>query len=297
MVFCSYCGFKCDDNSRFCPDCGKSLIAKPIQNSTPLSSKWKDAYFSGRLKSNNGELWTYNNGNITCDEGNFKGSLFQWNGSEFISENKELPIGTFDGKKLEWKFPQQKEIFYSYNFIEKSNNIFYFQNQSGMLRTNPVRYTSFVHWILDKNIMKIEEGCDQKEGTANFWEVMGDIPPPVILFISMCTYSQKLLEDAIQRSKRQYKRCGKLVLQSTGTPMLCNKCIKSNGDYCIVCDNECTNEKFYGKICKSCFPKKSFCAKCGDPFINKIMKEGFLCKNCGLGKLSNNCCKMIYTIN
>jgi hypothetical protein len=86
----------------------------------------------------------------------------------------------------------------------------------------------------------------------------------------------ELLDDAIQRSKRRYKRCGKLVLASAGTtvvcetprannsagagtPLLCFNCAQqtpANVHQCIVCDADCTSTKFQGKICKACAPRK-----------------------------------------
>jgi hypothetical protein len=67
----------------------------------------------------------------------------------------------------------------------------------------------------------------------------------------------ELIEETIERSRRVYKRCGKLVLTSAGTPLLCSICASdSSKDYCIVCDKDCTAQKYQGQICKTCAPRK-----------------------------------------
>jgi len=197
--------------------------------------------------------------------------------------------------KFQWKFPFQSsnEFFYVYNWNASNQK---FTNELGLARMQPLKFTSFVHWKMEKNLVKVEEGSDLKEGTPTSWEISGDIPLPVALFVAMWTWSQKLVDEAIQRAKRQYKRCGKLVLQSAGTSILCTVCCSTGPqDYCIVCDKECGKEKFQGKICKTCAPRKNFCIKCGDA-TQGSKREGFLCRDCGLGKQVENCCKMTFTI-
>lgn len=67
-----------------------------------------------------------------------------------------------------------------------------------------------------------------------------------------------MLEEAIARAQRNYKRCGKLVLSFVDKTMLCSNCAPSNDpiDRCIVCDSDCQTSKFSGKLCKSCLPRK-----------------------------------------
>eukprot|EP01119_Soliformovum_irregulare_P011755 TRINITY_DN2979_c0_g1_i2.p3 TRINITY_DN2979_c0_g1~~TRINITY_DN2979_c0_g1_i2.p3 ORF type:complete len:114 (+),score=22.29 TRINITY_DN2979_c0_g1_i2:546-887(+) len=109
--------------------------------------------------------------------------------------------------------------------------------------------------------------------------------------LAMYTRAQNLFDEATQRSKRTFKRCGKLVLSSAGPPMLCSRC-SASATKCIVCNGDCSSTKFQGKICKTCAPRKNFCIKCSDP-LGDQKKEGYLCSSCGLGKSSDNCCKML----
>jgi len=189
-------------------------------------------------------------------------------------------------------------------YISISTTVFSWDSQnqrwnckSGLRRTIPNLRISFVHWRVSGNIIEVEEGSDWKEGASIKFEVLGGMPSncPIILFIAMYSRSQKLLDETIERSKRTYKRCGKLVLTSAGPTLLCNICANSSTDRCIVCDVDCGSTKFQGKICKTCGPRKNFCIKCSDPLFGS-KKEGFLCSNCGLGKSSDNCAKMTFSV-
>jgi len=287
-MFCPHCGTKLENVPSFCASCGKKL------DKAEVAQKWLQDYFQGSMKSNTGEIWTYEKGNVKCLEGNPKGTIYQWDGTNFVPENKAGPTGSVSGNKLTWKYPTQKELFYVYQMDETSGK---FRNESGLMRVDPVIYTSFVHWKWDKKTIQVEDSSDMKEGTSTKWEIASDFPPPVCLFIAMFNWSQKLMEDAIARSKRMYKRCGKLVLQSGGTTLLCNVCAPSGKpDLCIVCNKDCSNDKYQGKICKTCTPKKNYCAKCSDPLTKANQREGYLCIDCGLGKTGDNCAKMLYTI-
>jgi len=314
MPFCVHCGVKNEDSAKFCAECGKTA-GEPSQLQQTMKAKWAEPYFRGTMKANTstatttGEIWTYDRGTVKCTEGNPKGTIYLWDGSAFRTSNENLGQGSFDGQRLQWSFPvkrvtfvnnnnSNKDSFYSYTWDEATS----FQNEFGIFRTEPIRYTSFVHWRFEKDIMSVAEGSDFKEGAATSWEVQGNVPPPVVLFIAMFSRAEKLLEEVVQRSKRCYKRCGKLVLSSAGAPVLCAICASNNDDnstdFCICCDRPCTgnNNKFQGKICKTCAPRKAFCIKCADPVSGGTGKEGFLCSQCGLGKTSDNCCKMTFTI-
>ena len=83
------------------------------------------------------------------------------------------------------------------------------------------------------------------------------------------------------------------MLSAVDKPQLCHICASDNEDRCIVCDSVCGSSKFPGKFCKTCTARKNFCARCGDP-LKGAKKEGFLCSDCGLGKASDNCCKMLF---
>jgi hypothetical protein len=96
------------------------------------------------IKSNTGEIWKYDRGTVKADEGAAKGATYNWNGADFVpTQNKDLPVGHFDGQKLTWKFPSQSDCFYTYSLNEAQKEI---KNISGMARVQPTRYTSFVHW-------------------------------------------------------------------------------------------------------------------------------------------------------
>jgi hypothetical protein len=282
MVVCPNCptlSFTASD--RFCKECGS-----PLQNLHPTIARWVENFFSGSIQSSDGEVWTYEKGVVKCIEGNPKGALYKWTGENFSTQQKEKGNGTFDGTKLDWKFPQTNDVFYSY-FWEENKKCF--RNEKGALRVNPVSYASFVHWKMNGDKL-IAEG-DLKEGISNEWTISGDVPTPVALFVAMFTRSQKLLEEAIAKSKLRFTRCNKLVLTSAGPPLLCVSCQPNPSELKCICCTKPVTEKFIGQICKSCAPRKNFCIHCDEPLRNG-KSEAFLCRDCGLGSNSSNCCKM-----
>jgi len=297
MTVCSGCGTDCqNEGARFCPTCGKSLVAAvPVdaQKKHALYGKYAEPYYRGTIKSvETPEVWSYDKGQLKCNEGNPRGTVFKWTGSELVNEGNQDGVATWDGHRLEWHFPlYSKEAFYTYNWDEGSQT---WKNESGMLRSDPVQYTSFVHWVVEKDRISTVKGSDVKEGTSSSFEFLGDVPPPVALLVAMHSRAQKLLEEAILRSKRSYKRCGKITLQGAAvTPVfLCKAC---DDGCCLSCDKPLGAQKFSGKLCKTCAPRKNFCTRCADP-LNGSTKEGFLCTSCGLGSASQNCCKMNFTI-
>jgi len=282
-MYCGNCGAAATEG-RFCSKCGQSL-----------PSNVEKELFNGTLRANDNEEWKYSSGEIICVEGNPKGSSFTWNGSTFESSKPGTPHGTWNGKVLSWRFPHQKEDFYVFSWDETKKR---WNCESGLKRTVPNLREAYVHWKVSGSFIQIEEGSDWKEGASTKWEVFGDMPAthPVVLIVAMFSRSQKLLDETIERSKRVYKRCGKLVLTSAGPTLLCNSCGSSSSERCISCDADCSTTRFSGKICKSCMPRKNFCAKCADPLFGS-KKEGFLCNNCGLGKSSDNCAKMVFTVS
>jgi len=294
-MICGGCGQSSENSGdRFCATCGKSLQSPSCtqfsaKDKKSLYSKWAQPYYRGTVKSlETPEIWVYDRCSVKCQEGNPKGSTFVWTGSEFVSENPELGFATWDGNRVEWRFPfYQKHSFYSYVWNTESQT---WKNENGMLRSHPIQYTTFVHWKLEEERLRTVDGSDFKEGTSSTWEALGDIPPPVFLIVAMYSRAQKLLEEAIARSKRQYRRCGKVVL-ATDTVSSVFLCCNCNDGNCIVCDRPA--QPFQGRLCKMCTSRKNFCVKCSDP-LNGSRKQGFLCGDCGLGKANNNCCKMIF---
>lgn len=104
--------------------------------------------------------------------------------------------------------------------------------------------------------IELEQGSDFKEGASTKWEISGtvscttalvisaivdysrcagDMPAthPIGLMVAMFSraqskivvvlsvHSEELLDENIERSKRVYKRCGKLVLSTAGPTLLC----------------------------------------------------------------------------
>jgi len=276
-MYCKSCGSDVGD-SRFCPNCGTSVGPQ------------KELY-KGSLRSNDGEEWKYESSDFICTEGNPKGSSFKWEGSSFISTKNVGPKGLWNGKSVSWRFQNQNEDFYVFSWDDSKKS---WKCEVGLKRTIPNLRISYVHWKVNGSCLELEEGSDFKEGTSVKWEVFGDIPVthPLVAMIAMFTRSQKLLDENIERSKRVYKRCGKLILSSAGPTLLCKNCANVANDRCIVCDGDCSSIKFPGKICKTCGPRKNFCIKCSDPLFGS-KKEGFLCNSCGIGKTSDNCAKML----
>eukprot|EP01118_Nematostelium_gracile_P013647 TRINITY_DN5182_c0_g1_i2.p1 TRINITY_DN5182_c0_g1~~TRINITY_DN5182_c0_g1_i2.p1 ORF type:complete len:220 (-),score=39.45 TRINITY_DN5182_c0_g1_i2:62-721(-) len=201
----------------------------------------------------------------------------------------------FSSGKASWTMIGDNETFYEYRLDVAKNR---WNCEKGLKRTIPNLRLGYVHWVQKDNFLEVEDGSDWKEGSSMKWEISGDMKPthPAALFVVMFTRSNKLRDEEIERSKRVYKRCGKLVLASAGPTLLCSGCASGNGkEQCIVCDQDCAGKKFQGKICKTCAPRKNFCIKCSDPLFGSKV-EGFLCNSCGLGKQSDNCAKMVFTI-
>lgn len=95
------------------------------------------------MKSDTGEIWNYDRGILSCQEGNQKGLKFFWTGSNLTTESNNAGTATWDGTKLIFKWPQFKEEFYSYVMDEQSH---LFKNERGIIRVNPFKYTSYVNW-------------------------------------------------------------------------------------------------------------------------------------------------------
>jgi len=282
MVFCIHCGSAATGS--FCVTCGKEI---------PKSNDKE--FYKGTLRSSDGEEWKYEGAELTCVEGNPKGSCYTWNGTTFVSSKNNSPKGTWNGSNtVTWRFPNDSEDFYVFSFDPSKKR---WNCDSGFKRTVPNLRISYAHWIVNNGTIQLEEGSDFKEGASTKWDVLGDMPTihPVALMIAMFSRAQKLLDENIERSKRVYKRCGKLVLTSAGPTLLCASCANSSSDRCIACDAECSGNKFPGKICKTCSPRKNFCIKCSDPLFGS-KKEGYLCPSCGLGKTSDNCAKLVFSI-
>ena len=96
-----------------------------------MKKKYSDNFFKGSIKSNTGEVWTYDNGLVTCTEGNPKGHVYTWTGYNFSGREDKGFIGTaaFDGKKITWTFTDHKTPFYVYSYDEQKQE---FRNESGL---------------------------------------------------------------------------------------------------------------------------------------------------------------------
>jgi hypothetical protein len=294
MVFCNNCGAEVVSAARFCPSCGKPVGTGgggSIQVKQSLKEKWLDNYYRGTVKSDTGEIWNYDRGILTCQEGNQKGLKFTWTGSSLTCESKDGGSAEWTGTQLSFRFPEVNDVFYSYVWDESKSC---FRNERGILRVNPHRYTSYVNWVYTKDVMKLAEGSDVKEGAATKFEILGDFPLPLVLVCTMYTRAQKLLHEAIAKSKLSFKRCGKLAIQSAATPLICPNC---DPNLCISCQKSLGSSKYQGKICKNCGVRRALCVVCNDPLQGSKV-EGFLCTDCGIGKLADNCCKMsVGTVN
>jgi hypothetical protein len=52
---------------------------------------------------------------------------------------------------------------------------------------------NFTRRLNEKVSLTLAEGSDAKEGEASKWEIGGDFPPPVALFVAMHTRSQSTI--------------------------------------------------------------------------------------------------------
>jgi len=63
--------------------------------------------------------------------------------------------------------------------------LFYFIFQ-GIVRVDPVVYTTFVNWKLNDTKLQISDpNPDLREGVAKEFEVLGTVPDPVALIVAM----------------------------------------------------------------------------------------------------------------
>ena len=278
---CVHCGVQIAAASRFCQTCGTPQEAG-AKNATlaPWKAKYVDGYYRGQIKSAKGEVWTFENGLVRGPV-----ASYAWLGDVLRKperEDTDHGHGNYDGKVLSWTYADMGTL-YEYSIAADEARLECVSMAEGTARwTWQLQGTRF--WT---------EGTEALEGTEDEWEVTGDVSLPVVLFVAMFGKAQRLHQRWEERNRRQYRRCGKLVLRAGKHPRLCGTCSAEGGESCMTCGSG-GELPFDGNYCKSCAPKVGLCGRCGDP-LKGSKTPGKLCNGCGLGSRGMNCCRMVYS--
>lgn len=280
---CSHCQTSVQPGTKFCGFCGTPQVAGAVA-AGPLpawKAKFVEGYFRGQVKSKGGKVWTYENGLL---RGPTPSMQYAWLGDVLRRSEGGDAVhghGNYDGRTLSWSFGDMKETFYEY---EMPNDTTFHCTKMAF---GPTKW----NWTL--NGIKLSTSDTPLEGTEDEWEVTGDVPPPVALFVVCFEKVQLLHAKWKERSQRVYARCGKLVLAAGKQPRLCASCA-SAGDVCMVCS--APNPQHDGNMCKNCAPKIGLCGKCSEPLKGSKV-PGKLCLKCGLGSNQMNCARMVFGRN
>lgn len=101
--------------------------------------------------------------------------------------------------------------------------------------------------------MKTEGGKDHPRGhSGDEWELGGSVPSELAFFAVMFSRTQVLMENLIERRKRNYLRCDAFTPNDSVKPMLCINC--AEGNPCVVCHEP--SKGFGGRFCKNCAPRR-----------------------------------------
>jgi hypothetical protein len=193
---------------------------------------------------------------------------------------KQLPA---PNKELSYDYPEE-ESFYRFEISSDETS----------LTCKHISFGPSDLRVVRKNTTITIESAEKVEGSEDTWEVIGDVPLPVILYCVLYTKCGILYKKLIERRKRVYTRCGKVVLTAGTHPKLCATCACKG---CFMCGDASASDLYPANCCKNCAPKaRGLCGKCGDP-LKGSQVEGKLCKMCGLGSRQMNCARMVFGAN
>ncbi len=269
--------------ARFCPSCGTPVVAGAVAREVPAwQRRYLDEYFRGRMASAR-EEWNYENGLLRGPAG----VAFKWLGNALRRESDSSGTGHghYDGTVLAWRFADMEQPFYEYRISPDEHRLEWIRSALGPQWSFEVR---------QEGRQLAATGGEALEGSDDVFEVGGDVPLPVSLFVAMYTKAQLLHAKWVERNRRTLVRCNKLVLTAgVAAPRLCSVCAAAVGDAGCMCCGKAGDAKHDANLCKSCAPKKGLCGRCSDP-LKGSQVAGRLCGPCGLGSRGMNCAKLTF---
>lgn len=269
--------------------CGSPLVAGAVAAVLPAwKEKYAQNYFRGQVKSNKGDVWTFENGEVKG-----KDISYAWIGDtlrQHRGEHPEFGWASFDGKTLTWRFEDMNgSPLISWELLDGDNEVKSVQRCAlgASVKDN------WLHCVKREGetgvtVAEVPEGAEER------WDATGDVPWPVVVLCSTWKAAQIMHKKWQERNARSYQRCGKLVLAAAPAgqgPRICAECAKKKNG-CSVCGVEQKAAPPHaGQVCKSCAPKKGLCVRCADP-LKGSQVPALLCDGCGLGSRGMNCCKL-----
>merc|ERR1711916_26889 len=146
---------------------------------------WKEMYvqnfFRGAIISKN-EHWSFENGEVVMVKGQGN-SKYAWLGDLFeIKESTtDLGVGRWNGEVLTWHYQDMNTPFYSFTIAPDEKTV----------QCNSIAFGS-TKWNFEFNGNDFETKDGVLEGTDDCFQVTGDVPLPVTLFVAMWSKAKLL---------------------------------------------------------------------------------------------------------
>lgn len=204
----------------------------------------------------------YQPSQIECAQGAYKVKL-KWSGNECtLLQDAALPNnpnpglnhaidgkGVVGGGTFQWYFPSESQNTPFWSF-QQQGDVFVCTSMTDMSKTT---------WQISKSdddntkVQLIAGGEDHpKTNGGSLWEISGSTPLSFAFFVIMFTRTQSILDNLIQRRKRNYHRCGAFTLNAANKPRLCTRCSQSSS--CVCCSSP--HASIEARLCKNCAIRK-----------------------------------------